>query len=144
MCHQRPAVPFNVLEDWFESWIIRQDVMAVSIIQFHANVFPNLYRHGSLREIPVELSDRNAREICLAELEGVEARAKRSVTLALVDDAQRILQLRLHGLSIGIMIVYQKDVQNVHVQARQHRVEAPVAFGHVGVGIDRLERCKSL
>jgi hypothetical protein len=59
--------------------------------------------------------------------------------MAVPDNAQSILQLWLDSPSIGVMFVDQKDIENVHVQATQHCVEARIALGHMGVAIDGLE-----
>src|SRR5438552_17874914 len=99
--YQHPVVLLNVLEYWPQSRIIGQDVMTVSIFQLHANVLPNLHCDRALGEIPIQTSDCRGRKICLAELEGIKARAQRSVTMALPDNAQSILQLALHSPWIG-------------------------------------------
>src|SRR5438552_18526759 len=56
--HQSFAVAGNVFVDRLEPGIIGHDVLAATVLDLHSYVLPDLNRHGSLREIEIDLVDR--------------------------------------------------------------------------------------
>jgi hypothetical protein len=50
----------DVFVDWFESRVIRQNVVAFCILDLLADIFPDLDGHGALRKIAIDLANFGA------------------------------------------------------------------------------------
>src|SRR5258708_6635215 len=138
--NQGPSMAFDVFEYLLESRIVRHDVVPVSIFQLHPDIFPNLHSRCSIGEVAIELSNRGCSKIRLAKLKRVETGAKRSMAVALANNAQGILQLLLQRLPVRVMVIDQKNVEDVHMQALKRCVETRVPSGNVSMSVDRIER----
>lgn len=65
----------NILVDGLEDGIIRQDVMFLRILDFHADVLPDFYGNGPLIKIVVDLANDGLSETGLSEFERIKSGA---------------------------------------------------------------------
>src|SRR5215472_9996804 len=92
-----------------------------------------------MTEIPVQTLDRGRGETSVIEPERVKSGAQLGMTATGVDDRFCILTLRIQILAIGLMIVDQNDVQDVHVYAIEHGIKSRITLGDVSMSVDRFE-----
>src|SRR5258708_26319722 len=130
----------DVFENLLESGIVGHDVVPVSIFQLHSNVFPNLHSYCSIGEVAIEFADCGCSKIRLAKLKRVGSGDKCGMAMALAHNAQRILQLLVERLPVWVMVINEKNVEDVHMQTLEHCVETRVPSGNVSVGVDRLKQ----
>src|SRR5260370_14862914 len=136
--NQGPSMAFDVFEYLLESRIVRHDVVPVSIFQLHSDIFPNLHSRCSIGEVAIELSNRGCSKIRLAKLKRVETGAKRSMAVALANNAQGILQLLLQRLPVRSLVILITEREDIPVQALKHCVVTRVPRGNASLRGERF------
>ena len=133
----------NVPVDRRKRGIIGKDIMAVGILDLHANVLPDLYRDGSLLEVLVELANRVAGEARIMHLVRIDRCAKDRATAARADKLQSLRPLRREIAFPWALVVDENNVEQVQIQPVEHGVECRIAAANMRMRINRLNRRKS-
>ena len=89
MCNQGFMMRGDVFIDWLKDGVVRKNVVAIGILEFHADVFPYLYRDSTLIEILIDLLNRHLGEARLIELIRVKGGAYGDVTITSVNRRPR-------------------------------------------------------
>ena len=82
MSKQSLVVLGNVFIDRLQFRIVRQNVLAVTVLDFHAEGLPDFHGDGAILEIAIDLLDAVLGEGRCVELVSVECRAKEHVAMA--------------------------------------------------------------
>ena len=133
----------NVLVDRLEFRIVRHDVLAAEVLDFHANVFPNLDCDRPFGEVAVDLVDAGLGEVLVVEPVRIECGAQEHVTFARVNQLPCVVDLRLQLLAVRECVVDDEDIQQGEIRPFHELLECRAGFEYVHMRIDGMQRCEA-
>ena len=132
----------DVFEDGLKDRIVGHDVVPFRVLDFHADVFPDLYGNGALSKVMIEAANCIAREVRLTELKGVEGVAESDVSITVVNHVPCLAAFPVKVGHDWVVVVHDEDIQGMQVQLFEECVQLRSALEDVGVGVDGVEGCE--
>ena len=88
VCNERLVVRGDVPKYGLEPGIVHHDVAPVTILQFHANVLPDLYRDCAVREVLIKLIDGALLKVWPGDPKGIEGGTQRGMAVRRMDESE--------------------------------------------------------
>src|ERR1700733_5987752 len=139
MCNQRFMTRGDVLIDWLKDGVVRKNVVAIGILEFHADVFPYFYRDSTLFEILIYLLNRRLSEAPLVELIRVKGGAYGDATITSVNDFPGLLMLPGDTVPRFVRVIDNENIQEVQVEPVEHGIKCRIAYKNVRVRVNGIE-----